>query len=78
MDRVKFSAVLPIVCSALVEKIENELHLSDKEAISELYSSSLYDFLEKEETKVWQYSTEKLFELFLEERSSGKITFPQV
>lgn len=34
--------------------------------------------LEKEETKVWQYSTEKLFELFLEEKNSGNITFPQV
>jgi hypothetical protein len=31
--------------------------------------------LEQEERKVWQYSTEKLFELFIEEINSGKIKF---
>lgn len=78
MQKNKFDAVFPIICSALVEKIMNELSLSDKESVINLYSSYLYEMLEREETKVWQYSTEKLFELFLEERNSGKITFPQV
>lgn len=78
MDKSKFDAVFPIICSALVEKIALELNLSDKEAVIELYSSHLYEILEQEETKTWHYSTEKLFELFLEERNSGKISFPQV
>ncbi len=78
MDKSKFDAVFPIICSALVEKIVLELNLSDKEAVIELYSSHLYEILEQEETKIWHYSTEKLFELFLEERNSGKISFPQV
>lgn len=78
MDKVKFDAVFSIICSALVEKIVVALKLSDKEAVTELYSSYLYEMLEKEETKLWQYSTEKLFELFCEERSSGNITFPEV
>ncbi|SMB80489.1 hypothetical protein SAMN00017405_0885 [Desulfonispora thiosulfatigenes DSM 11270] len=78
MDKNKFDAVFPIISSDLVEKIAGELDLADNEAITELYSSYLYEMLEKEETKVWQYSTEKLLELFLEERNNGKITFPQV
>lgn len=78
MDKSKFDAVFPIICSALVEKIALELNLSDKEAVIELYSSHLYEILEQEETKIWYYSTEKLFELFLEERNSGKISFPEV
>lgn len=78
MDKNKFDAIFPIICSALTEKIAAELNLSDKVAIEELYSSRLYEILEQEETKLWQYSTEKLFELFLEERNSGKISFPQV
>jgi hypothetical protein len=78
MDKSKFDAVFPIICYALVEKIVDELNLSDKDGVTNLYSSHLYEMLEQEETKVWQYSTEKLFELFLEERNSGKITFPQV
>ncbi|GAA0179035.1 hypothetical protein SH2C18_19840 [Clostridium sediminicola] len=78
MDKNKFDAVFPIISAALVEKIAVELNLSDKDAVAELYSSLLYEMLEKEETKLWQYSTEKLFEMFLEQRNSGKISFPQV
>lgn len=64
MVKSKFDAVFPIICSALAEKISVELNLSDEDTITKLYSSYLYEMLEKEETKVWQYSTEKLFELF--------------
>jgi hypothetical protein len=78
MDKNKFDAVFPIISAALVEMIMAELNLSDKEAVIELYSSHLYEMLEQEETKIWQYSTEKLFEMFLEQRISGKISFPQV
>ena len=78
MDKSKFDTVYPIICSVLVEKIVEELNLSDKDAITELYSSHLYEILEREETKLWQYSTEKLFELFLEEKNSGNISLPQV
>lgn len=78
MDKSKFDAVYPIICTDLVEKIAVELNLIDKDAIAELYSSHLYEILEQENSKVWQYSTEKLFELFLEERNSGNISFPQM
>lgn len=78
MDKSKFDAIFPIICADVAEKIESELNLSEKESITELYSSYLYEKLEQEETKVWQYSTEKLFEMFLEEKNTGKITFPEV
>lgn len=78
MDKSKFNSVFPIICSNLVEKIAVELNLSDKEAVLELYSSHLYEMLEQEETKVWQYSTQKLFELFKEEINTGNIVFPQI
>lgn len=54
MEKSKFDAIFPIICSALVEKIAIELNLSDKDAVTELYSSYLYEVLEREETKVWQ------------------------
>lgn len=78
MDKNKFDAIFPIISAALVEKIVIELNISDKDAVTELYSSYLYEMLEREETKFWQYSTEKLFEMFLEQRNSGKISFPQI
>lgn len=52
--------------------------LDDTAAIQKLYTSKLYDYLEREETKFWQYSTQKLFELWDEEIKYGKFTFPQI
>jgi len=78
MEKIKFDAVFPIICSALVEKISSELNLSDEDAIKKLYSSRIYEFMEREETKFWQYSTEKLFEMYLEETRTGNISFPPV
>ena len=78
MDKNKFDAVFPIISAALVEKIAVELNLSDKDSVTELYSSHLYEMLNGEGTEIWRYGTEKLFEMFLEQRSSGKISFPQV
>ena len=78
MDKIKFDAVFPIICSSLAEKISSELNLSDEDAIKKLYSSRIYELMEQEETKFWQYSTEKLFEMYLEESSTGNISFPQV
>lgn len=77
MEKDKFNAVFPIICSSIIEKMVNELNIPEEKAITELYLSSLYGKLEQEESKIWQYSTEKLFDLFLEERNTGKITFPE-
>jgi hypothetical protein len=40
-------------------------------------SSKLYSYLEREETKVWQYSALMLAQLFNEERS-GRLSLPEV
>jgi len=78
MEKTEFDAVFPIICSALVEKIASELNLSGEDAIKKLYSSRIYELMEREETKFWQYSTEKLFEMYLEETRTGNISFPPV
>lgn len=78
MNKKKFESVFPIVCSALAGMIADKEGLTEEESISKLYTSRLYEKLENEETKVWHYSTEKLFDLFKEEISTGKATFPEV
>lgn len=78
MDKDRFNAILPIIIGDLVKKIAIELNISDKDAITKLYLSHLYELLEKEQTKFWQYSTEKLFEMFSQEVKSGKISYPQI
>lgn len=69
MDSVKeFQAVLQIIVSGLAQMIVNRQNISDLEALSQLYSSRLYEKLEHEETKVWHFSVPTLFSLFLEEQ----------
>ena len=53
-------------------------NISEEAAIKKLYSSKLYAVLEKEETKVWQYSTHMLYSLFEQEEKNGDIQFPDV
>ena len=76
MEKNKFAAVLPVIVGGLVNKIINEAHLSESEAFDKLYNSALYSILEKEETKVWQYSVPKLFELWENEIKTGKLELP--
>jgi hypothetical protein len=77
MDKAQFEALLPLIIAALMQKIIEQKEISQDEAFSRLYGSMLYFFLEDEETKVWYYSVEKLFQLFEEEISTGKMELPE-
>ena len=76
MERDKFAAVLPIIIGGLANKIIDEMHVSEEEALDRLYNSELYTSLENEETKVWTYSVPKLFELYENELNTGKLVLP--
>lgn len=78
MGQDQFSAILPYIVDDLASSIIERLKISEEELIPLLYSSKLYTLLEDEETKLWQYSTEKLLSLFVEEQETGAITFPDV
>jgi len=78
MDKEKFEAAFPIICTTLVRKIMEENVMAEEDSLRKLYSSHLYEKLENEDTKVWHYSSDKLFDLFKEEMCTGEITFPQV
>lgn len=78
MNEIKeFQAVLQIIVSRLAQMIAKEVNISNKDALSRLYSSKLYEKLEQEETKVWHLSVPTLYSLFVEEQDMGKITFPE-
>jgi len=77
MDKAKFDALLPLIVAALMQKIIEQKNIEQDEAFSRLYNSMLYFFLEDEQTKVWYYSVEKLFQLFEEEISTGKLELPE-
>ena len=78
MNKEKYEALLPIFAADLIKKIIEQKNISQDEAISLLYNSNLYNFLEDEQTKIWHYSGEKLYQLFEEEMYTGKFEFPEV
>ncbi|MDR0301192.1 MAG: hypothetical protein LBI04_02640 [Treponema sp.] len=77
MDKAQFEALLPLIVAALMQKITEQKKISHDKAFLQLYSSRLYNALDNEKTKVWYYSAEKLFQLFEEEMSAGKLELPE-
>ena len=78
MGQEQFIAMMPYISTDLVSLIVEKQNISEEDAIRKLYSSNLYAALEKEETKVWQYSTQMLYSLFEQEEKKGDIQFPDV
>mgnify|MGYP001074758471 CR=1 FL=1 len=78
MVKEQFAAIMPYICADLVSMIGDKQDISSKNAISKLYSSRIYELLENEDTKVWQYSTEMLYSLFELEEKTGAVQFPDV
>ena len=74
----QFIALMPYISTDLVSVISERQNISEEDAVKKLYSSKLYAALEKEETKVWQYSTQMLYSLFEQEEKNGDIQFPDV
>ena len=77
MENKKFEAVLPIITAALTNEIIKKYGINEDDAINRLYASEVYKLLEDESTKLWQYSTEMLLELFCREQS-GNLILPEV
>ena len=78
MGHEQFVAMMPYISTDLVSLISEKQNISEEAAIIKLYSSKLYAALEKEETKVWQYSTQMLYSLLEQEEKNGDIQFPDV
>ena len=78
MGQEQFAAIMPYISADLVAMIAKKKNLTEEEAITKLYSSKLYESLENEETKVWQYSTRMLYSLFEQEEKTGTILYPDV
>lgn len=78
MGQEQFAAMMPYISADLVAMIANKQNITNEEAITKLYASKLYEALENEETKVWQYSTQMLYSLFEQEEKTGTIQFPDV
>lgn len=77
-SRESFNALLPLIVADVVGRIATQESISEQKAAKIFYNSKLYSFLEREETKVWHYSSETLCRLFEEEKQTGKLIFPEM
>lgn len=77
MNERSFETLLYSITANVVAKIMEQNGWSEDEAMERFTRSNVYAFLEREETKVWQYSSLMLAELFNEERA-GRLVLPEV
>ena len=70
-------AMLELIVPRLVKTIMEERGATENEALTLLYSSKLYEQLDKDETKLWHLSVPTLYALFCEEQETGHITYPE-
>lgn len=77
VENKRFEAILPIITAELISFIMKEESLGEDDAINRLYATRLYELLENEKTKVWQYSTYMLLELYNREKA-GELILPEV
>lgn len=77
MNERSYETLLYGITANTAAKIMELNDWSENEAIERFTKSRLYSYLEREETKVWQYSSFMLAELFNEERA-GRLSLPEV
>ena len=77
MGETSIKAMLEFIIPRLIRMLMEKQSLTEKEALTQLYSSELYRQLEREETKLWHLSALTLFNMFDEEKKTGTFTFPE-
>ena len=78
MSQEQFRAMMPVISADIIGMITTRRSITEHESIRLLYTSKLYEELEKEETKLWQYSTPMLYSLLEQEWETGMIQYPDV
>jgi len=73
----EIKAMLEFIVPRLIGAIMENMGVTEKDALTLLYSSKLYEQLDKDETKLWHLSVPTLYEMFREERETGQITYPE-
>ena len=77
MSEKGIKGMLELIVPRLLRMIMEKQSLTEKEALTRLYASELYRQLEREETKLWHLSIPTLYEMWLEEKESGHITYSE-
>ena len=77
MNEEMLSGILVMLVPQVIKEIVDNEKLSEDEATECFYNSKVYSVLEIEETKLWHLSSKALYELYKQEKQTGKIDFPE-
>lgn len=77
MSETGIKVMLEFIVPRLIRMLVENHSLTENEALTQLYSSELYRQLEREETKLWHLSVPTLYELWVEEKETGHINYPE-
>lgn len=77
MNDRQLSGILVILSAQVINEIVENDNISENEATECFYNSYLYSVLEDEKTKLWHLSPKALYELYKQEKETGKIDFPE-
>ena len=77
MKERSYETLLYSIVTSVVEKLMNLNNWSEDEALEKFTTSKLYTYLEKEETKVWQYSA-LMLAILLNDEIEGHLVLPEV
>jgi hypothetical protein len=77
MDKDKFAAMLPIITADILDKLMKKYRIDEDTALLDFSKSQLFHLLSDEKTKVWQYSSDMIVELYGGELS-GSLVLPEV
>lgn len=77
MNKDKFTVLMAVITADIISKIMEKYGYDENKAMELFYKSKLYSVLEREETKVWYYSSEMILELF-DREMKGNLEFPEV
>lgn len=74
----KFNAILSIaIIPEVISLISKNENIDEIRAINEFYDSKVYSLLSDESTKIWHYSPLTIYHMWKEEKTTGKIIFPE-
>lgn len=77
MDIKKIEAMLVLIVPQVVHLIAENYNMNEIDASRLFYESQVYEVLEQEDTKLWHLSPLTLFNMFDEEKKTGKLSFPE-
>lgn len=76
MTEYNYAAIIPYKVKEIISLIIENKNKDFLDAIKYLYSSKLYEYLSREETKYWHFSSAKLYDMLENEKQNNKLEQP--